>query len=124
MSANRNAQLRYRIIDRCLKDFSRYYTIYDIADAVNEVFYDLYNDEISVRTIRKDLYDMEERTTFNAPIKKIRHTDKRCFIDIPTRGLNSIPTRWTRLTWNAWWNCSRSFEDCLLWDGLKRPFRA
>lgn len=79
MSANRNAQLRYRIIDRCLKDFSRYYTIYDIADAVNEVFYDLYNDEISVRTIRKDLYDMEERTTFNAPIKKIRHTDNRCF---------------------------------------------
>ena len=79
MSANRNAQLRYRILDRCLKDWSRDFTIYDLQDAVNEVFCDLYGKEVSLRTIRKDIDDMKERLGFNAPIKTIRNTNNTCY---------------------------------------------
>ena len=67
MSANKNAQLRYRILDRCLKDFSRMYGIDDLTDAVNESFLDLYGTTISTRTIRKDLNDLQDRMSFNAP---------------------------------------------------------
>lgn len=79
MSANKNAQLRYRILDRCLKDFSRMYGIDDLTDAVNESFLDLYGTAISTRTIRKDLADLQDRMSFNAPIKMYRNTDNSCY---------------------------------------------
>ena len=79
MSANKNAQLRYRILDRCLKDFSRMYGIDDLTDAVNESFLDLYGTAISTRTIRKDLTDLQDRMSFNAPIKMYRNTDNSCY---------------------------------------------
>ena len=79
MSANKNAQLRYRILDRCLKDFSREYGINDLTDAVNESFLDLYGTSISTRTIRKDLTDLQDRMSFNAPIKMYRNTDNSCY---------------------------------------------
>ena len=79
MSANKNAQLRYRILDRCLKDFSRMYGINDLTDAVNESFLDLYGTAISTRTIRKDLTDLQDRMSFNAPIKIYRNIDNSCY---------------------------------------------
>ena len=79
MSANKNAQLRYRILDRCLKDFSRMYSIEDLTDAVNESFLDLYGTAISTRTIRKDLSDLQDRMSFNAPIRMYRNTDNSCY---------------------------------------------
>lgn len=79
MSANKNAQLRYRILDRCLKDFSRMYSIEDLTDAVNESFLDLFGSTISTRTIRKDLYDLHDRMSFNAPIRMYRNPDNSCY---------------------------------------------
>ena len=79
MSANKNAQLRYRILDRCLKDFSRMYSIDDLTDAVNESFLDLYGTAISTRTIRKDLSDLQDRMSFNAPIRMYRNPDNSCY---------------------------------------------
>ena len=75
MPVNKNAQLRYRILDRCLKDWSRYYTIFDLQKAVNETFVDMYGKSVSIYTIRKDIEDMKERMGFDAPIKIIRCTD-------------------------------------------------
>ena len=79
MSANKNAQLRYRILDRCLKDFGRMYGIDELTDAVNESFQDLYGTAISTRTIRKDLSDLQDRMSFNAPIRMSRNPDNSCF---------------------------------------------
>ena len=79
MSANKNAQLRYRILDRCLKDFSRMYGIDDLTNAVNESFLNLYGTTISTRTIRKDLNDLQDRMSFNAPIKIYRNIDNSCY---------------------------------------------
>ena len=67
MSANRNAHLRYHILDRCLKDWSSDFTIYDLQDAVNEVFCDLYGKEVSLRTIRKDIDDRPGQGTCHCP---------------------------------------------------------
>ena len=36
MSANKNAQLRYRILDKCFSNFRRQYTIDDLVEEVNE----------------------------------------------------------------------------------------
>ena len=58
MPVNKNAQLRYRILDRCLKDWSRYYTIFDLQNAVNETFVDMYGKSVFIYTNRKDTEDM------------------------------------------------------------------
>ena len=44
MPTNKNAQLRYQIIDKCLSNWSRRYYIEDLVDACNEALY-LYNGE-------------------------------------------------------------------------------
>ena len=75
MSANKNAQLRYRILDRCLKDFSRMYGIDDLTDAVNESFLDLYGTTISTRTITKELHEPQDSMSFNDPIKIYRNIE-------------------------------------------------
>lgn len=46
MPTGKNAQLRYRILDRCFSDFNRKYEIEDILDEVNEQLYDLYGDDL------------------------------------------------------------------------------
>lgn len=69
MPTNKNAQLRYQILDRCFSDFKHKYTIKDLIDKVNDVLYDLTGTDISVRQIRADIKYMRDRVTFDAPIK-------------------------------------------------------
>ena len=44
MPTNKNAQLRYQVLDKCLSNWSRRYYIEDLVDACNEALY-LYNGE-------------------------------------------------------------------------------
>lgn len=69
MPTNKNAQLRYQILDRCFSDFKHKYTIKDLIDKVNDVLYDLTGTDISVRQIRADIKYMRDRVTYDAPIK-------------------------------------------------------
>ena len=69
MPTNKNAQLRYQILDRCFSDFKHKYTIKDLIDKVNDALYDLTGTDISVRQIRADIKYMRDRVTFDAPIK-------------------------------------------------------
>lgn len=55
MLTNKNAQLRYQILDRCFSDFKHKYTINDLMDKVNDALYDLTGTDISVRQIRADI---------------------------------------------------------------------
>ena len=55
MPVNKNALLRYQILDRCFSDFHRKYEIEDLLDKVNEALYDLYGTEVSIRQIRDDI---------------------------------------------------------------------
>ena len=54
MPTNKNAQLRYRILDRCFSDFHRTYSIEDLLDTVNESLMDLYGSQVSIRQMSAD----------------------------------------------------------------------
>ena len=69
MPTNKNAQLRYQILDRCFSDFKRKYTIEDLIDKVNDALYDLTGTDISVRQIRADIKYMRDRITYDVPSK-------------------------------------------------------
>ena len=79
MPTNKNAQLRYQVLDRCFSDFHRKYEIEDLLDKVNEALYDLYGTEVSIRQIRDDIKYMRDRVTYNAPIKAYQYDGKKCY---------------------------------------------
>ena len=79
MPTNKNALLRYQILDRCFSNRHRKYTIEDLVDAVNEALYDMYGSEVSVRQIRDDIKYMRDRVSYDAPIEAVPFDGKRCF---------------------------------------------
>lgn len=68
MPINKNAQLRYQILDRCLSNFNRKYTFDDLMEEVNDKLYDINGTHVSVRQIRQDMENMTFRP-YNAPIQ-------------------------------------------------------
>jgi len=79
MPTNKNAQLRYQILDRCFSDFSRKYEIEDLVEQVNDALYDLYGTEVSLRQIRDDIKYLRDRYTYAAPIKAYPYDGKKCY---------------------------------------------
>lgn len=79
MPTNKNAQLRYQVLDRCFSDFIHKYSIDDLIDKVNDVLYDLNGTEVSMRQIREDIKYMRDRVTYNAPIKAYPWDGKKCY---------------------------------------------
>lgn len=69
MPTNKNALLRYQILDRCFSDFSHRYTIDQLLDNVNGALMDMYGTQVSIRQIREDIKYMRERVGYNAPIE-------------------------------------------------------
>lgn len=69
MPTNKHAQLRYKTLDRCFSDFSRYYTIDDLLDEVNEDLDYMYGCKIALRQLRQDISDMQGSKLFCAPIE-------------------------------------------------------
>lgn len=81
MPTNKNAQLRYQVLDRCFSDFNRRYEIDDLLDEVNEKLYELFGDESTIkeRQLREDIKYMRERVGYNAPIKAYQYDGKKCY---------------------------------------------
>lgn len=79
MPTNKNAQLRYRILDECFKDQLHQYEIDDLLDKVNEKLWDINGTSVSLRQIRDDIKYMRDRVTFDAPIKAYPFDGKRCY---------------------------------------------
>lgn len=77
MPTNKNALLRYQILDRCFSDFSRKYEIDDLLDEVNAILYDVANAKVGLRQIREDIKFMRDRATYDAPIKAYKYVGKR-----------------------------------------------
>ena len=77
MPTNKNAQLRYQIIDKCLSNWSRRYYIEDLVDACNEALY-LYNGEtkdgcgVKKRQVQEDLKFIESEEGYGMDIDAIR----------------------------------------------------
>lgn len=70
MSKNKNAQLRYNIIDRCLSNFSKKHTIYSILEEVNDAL--AYNgvECIKLRQLQADLSYMQSEGGFSIELEE------------------------------------------------------
>ena len=79
MPVNKNALLRYRILDRCFSDRHHYYDIEELVGKVNEAFIDMYGKTVSLRQIRADISYMKDRVSYDAPIEAIPYDGKKCY---------------------------------------------
>ena len=81
MPTNKNAQLRYQVLDRCFSDFSRRYDLEALLDEVNDKLFYLFGNESTIkkRQLREDIKYMRERIGFNAPIKAYQYDGKKCY---------------------------------------------
>ena len=71
MPANRNALIRYKTIDTCLRNRYRQWTLEDLIDACSDALYEYEGIDkgISRRTIQMDIQMMRsEKLGYNAPI--------------------------------------------------------
>ena len=72
MPVNKNALLRYKIIDRSLRNRYRRWTIEDLVDVVSDALYDMEGIQkgVSLRTIQADIQMMRsDKLGYNAPIE-------------------------------------------------------
>ena len=72
MPVNKNALLRYKIIDRSLRNRYRRWTIEDLVDAVSDALYEMegISKGVSIRTVQSDIQIMRsDKLGYNAPIE-------------------------------------------------------
>ena len=72
MPANKNALLRYKTIDRCLRNKYRRWTLEDLGDACSETLYEMegIRKGVSARTVQGDLQIMRsDKLGYYAPIE-------------------------------------------------------
>ena len=72
MPANKNALIRYKTIDNCLRNRYRRWTLLDLVNACSDALYEFEGIRrgVSVRTVQNDLLTMRsERLGYNAPIE-------------------------------------------------------
>lgn len=89
MPANKNALLRYRVIDQCLRNRFRRWPIEDLVDACSEALHDMegIRKGVSLRTVQADIQMMRsDKLGYNAPIevydqKYYRYADPNYSID-------------------------------------------
>ena len=76
MPANKNALIRYKTIDNCLRNRYRRWTLDDLVDACSEALYDMegITKGVSVRTVQGDIQMMRsDKLGYNAPIEVYDH---------------------------------------------------
>lgn len=79
MATNKNAQLRYQILDRCFSNFQKKYEIDDLLNEVNEHLLDIFGTTVSIRQIREDIKYMRDRMSYKAPIVAYKYDGKKCY---------------------------------------------
>lgn len=92
MPVNRNALIRYRTIDNCLKNRYKQWTLEDLIEACSEALYEYEGIDkgISRRTVQMDIQLMRsDKLGYNAPIIV---TDKRYYsYEDPDYSITNIP---------------------------------
>ena len=76
MPANKNALIRYKTIDNCLRNHYRRWTLEDLVDACSDALYDMegIRKGVSVRTVQGDIQMMRsDKLGYNAPIEVYDH---------------------------------------------------
>ena len=76
MPVNKNALIRYKTIDNCLRNPYRRWTVEDLVDACSDALYDFEGIRrgVSLRTVQGDLQIMRsDKLGYNAPIEVYDH---------------------------------------------------
>lgn len=76
MPANKNALIRYKTIDNCLRNKFRRWTLEDLVEACSDALYDMegISKGVSVRTVQGDIQMMRsDKLGYNAPIEVYEH---------------------------------------------------
>lgn len=76
MPANKNALIRYKTIDNCLRNRYRRWTLDDLVEACSDALYDMegIRKGVSVRTVQGDIQIMRsDKLGYNAPIEVYDH---------------------------------------------------
>lgn len=89
MPANKNALIRYKTIDRCLRNRYRRWTLDDLVEACSDALYDMegITKGVSMRTVQADIQMMRsDKLGYYAPIevydnKYYRYEDPEYSID-------------------------------------------
>ena len=92
MPVNRNALIRYRTIDNCLRNRRRKWSLQDLLTACSDALYEYegIEKELSVRTLRLDLQAMRsDKLGYNAPI--IVTENKYYSYEDPSYSITKIP---------------------------------
>ncbi|QFQ13143.1 WYL domain-containing protein [Pseudoprevotella muciniphila] len=113
MPVNKNALIRYKTIDNCLRNPYRRWTIEDLVDACSDALYEFEGIRrgVSLRTVQGDLQMMRsEKLGYNAPIevydhKYYRYSDRDYSIMNLPLSHNDIETMTEAV------NLLRQFED-------------
>ncbi|PCJ67370.1 MAG: WYL domain-containing protein [Bacteroidetes bacterium] len=76
MATNKNAVLRYNVLDKCLSNFGRTYIFQELLDAVNDALLedDPESTGIKTRQLRDDLSFMRSESGYGAPIESYSST--------------------------------------------------
>ena len=92
MPVNRNALIRYRTIDKCLRNRYRQWTLDDLIDACSDALYEYEGIDkgVSRRTVQSDLQMMRsDKLGYNAPITV---TEKKYYTyEDPDYSITNIP---------------------------------
>jgi predicted DNA-binding transcriptional regulator YafY len=92
MPANRNALIRYKTIDNCLKNRYRKWTLDDLVEKCSDALYEFEGIEkgISRRTVQMDIQIMRsEKLGYNAPI--VVYDNKYYKYEDPDYSITNIP---------------------------------
>lgn len=76
MPANKNALIRYKTIDNCLRNRYRRWTLEDLVEACSDALYDMegIRKGVSIRTVQGDIQMMRsDKLGYNAPIEVYEH---------------------------------------------------
>lgn len=72
MPINKNAYIRYQVLDHCFSNFGRKYYWEDLLEAVNNTLIDANGSGIARTQLYKDISFMESEAGFSIPLEKLR----------------------------------------------------
>ena len=100
MPANKNALIRYKTLDRCLRNKYRRWTLDDLVEACSDALYEMegITSGVSVRTVQADLQVMRsDKLGYNAPLRCTATSSTA--MPTPTTPFPTRPSTMTCMSW-------------------------
>ncbi len=94
MATNKNAFIRYKILDKCFRNTGRRYFIEDLIEECNMVLLEMYPDSngISLRTIRDDIAFMKSSEGWEIELANLKAGKKSYYRYLnPSFSINNMP---------------------------------